>query len=110
MSDDRGMKKWLPFSSLVEQNQFLEEMLYEKNKIRKPKISTEQARKIDLILHEHIDMPLTFKIYFDGYLYTFRAQIQKIDKNSNLVYFKDFFIPIKDIIDIDDPSDFENIC
>ena len=110
MSEDRGMKKWLPFSSLVEQNEFLEKMLYEKNKINKPKVSNDQAKKIDLILRYHSDMPLNFKVYFDGYLYTFRAQIKKIDKNSKRIYFKDFFIPIKDIIDIDDPSDFENIC
>lgn len=105
-----GMKRWLPFASLVEQNEFLEKMIYEKNKIKKPKISVEQARKIDNILHEYKDIPLNFKIYFDGYLYTFRAQIQKIDMNNHRIIFKDFSIPIKNIIDIDSPSDFEDIC
>ena len=27
---DRGMKKWLPFSSLVEQSTYLDKMIYEK--------------------------------------------------------------------------------
>ena len=29
---DRGMKKWAPFSSLIEQSTCLEEMRYQKNK------------------------------------------------------------------------------
>ena len=35
---DRGMKKWAPFSSLIEQSTCLEEMRYQKNKIEKPLI------------------------------------------------------------------------
>ena len=33
---DRGMKKWLPFASLVEQGEYLSKMMYEKYKIEKP--------------------------------------------------------------------------
>jgi|SRR5574344_831663 hypothetical protein len=106
---DRGMKKWLPFSALVEQNEFLEKMIYEKNKIKKPQISVEQASKIDRILKEHADNVLTFKIYLDGYLYTFNGKIEKIDLPNHKIYFKDFFVPIKDILDIDDPEPFDSI-
>ena len=47
--EKRGMKKYLPFSSLTEQSVFLDRMIYEKNKMEKPRISTEQAKKIDFI-------------------------------------------------------------
>ena len=47
---ERGMKKFLPFSSLTEQANFINEMVYEKNKIPKPQISNEQAEKINRIL------------------------------------------------------------
>lgn len=107
---DRGMKKWLPFASLVEQNEYLEQMIYEKNKIKKPQVSIEQARKIDLILKEHQDLTLNFKIYLDGYLYQFAGKIVKIDLNKHLIFFKDFYVPIKDVIDIDDPNYFSDIC
>src|SRR5574344_340481 len=107
---DRGMKKWLPFASLVEQNEYLEQMIYEKNKIKKPQVSIEQARKIDEILKGYQDIPLNFKIYLDGYLYQFTGRILKIDTNKHLIFFKDFYVPIKDIIDIDDPNDFSDIC
>ena len=47
---DRGMKRWLPFSALIEQQVYLDKMIYEKYKVEKPRVSTEQARKIDRIL------------------------------------------------------------
>jgi len=107
---DRGMKKWLPFAALVEQNVYLEQMIYEKNKIPKPQVSVEQGRKIDRILKEHSYNELKFRIYLDGYLYTFVGKIEQIDLNKHKIYFKDFFVPIKDIIDIEDPEPFEDIC
>lgn len=107
---DRGMKKWLPFNSLIEQNTYLEKMIYEKRKIKKPQVSTEQASKIDRILKEYADMTLNFKFYLDGYLYYFSGTIVKMDKVKKIIYFKDFFINIKDIIDIDNPDEFGDIC
>jgi len=106
---DRGMKKWLPFNALIEQNEYLEKMIYEKNKIKKPQVSIEQARKIDRILKEHQDIPLHFKIYLDGYLYSFTGVIEEINLNTSKIYFKDFFVPIKNVIDIDDPEAFDDI-
>lgn len=107
---DRGMKKWLPFNALIEQNQYLEKFLYEKNKIRKPQVSVEQAKKIDRILKEHATNELVFKVYIDGYLYTFKSKIKNINLNSRVIEFEDFYLPIKDIIDIDDPDGFDSIC
>ena len=53
---DRGMKKWAPFSSLIEQSTCLEEMRYQKNKIEKPLISIEKAREINEILTNFINI------------------------------------------------------
>ena len=107
---DRGMKKWLPFSALVEQNSYLEKMLYEKRKIKKPQVSTEQALKIDRILKEYYLNTLSFKVYIDGYLYSFKAKIKKIDKANNLIYFDDFYLNINNILDIENPNEFDSIC
>lgn len=107
---DRGMKKWLPFASLVEQQDYLDKMLYEKYKVSRPLVSVEQARKIDYILKYYPDSVLSFKLYIDGYLYTYKGKILKLDKNKKIVYFDDFFLPIKDIIDIENPNPFSDIC
>ena len=50
MSSDRGMKKYAPFASLIEQSICLNEMRYKKNKIYKPKIVNERTDKINKIL------------------------------------------------------------
>lgn len=107
---DRGMKKWLPFASLVEQQEYLNKMLYEKNKTARPLVSIERARKIDTILKMYPNTTLNFELYIDGYLYTYVGKILKIDKNKKLVYFDEFFLPIRDIIDIENPNPFADIC
>lgn len=107
---DRGMKKWLPFQSLIEQEKYLDKMLYEKYKIEKPQISVEQARKINRILSTYTGDTLTMKIYIDGYLYIYSGKIKKIDKSKKILIFEDFYIPIKNVIDIEESDPFLEIC
>lgn len=107
---DRGMKKYLPFSSLIEQASFLDEMIYEKNKTEKPQISIEQAKKINSILTHYNNIDLKIEFYMNGYLYTYNGKIDKIDTNNKTIYIKDFIIPIKNIIDIESPDIFDEIC
>ncbi len=108
---DRGMKKWLPFSSLVEQGKYLEKMIYEKYKIERPQVFTEQARKIDQTLKEYdFKTPLKMDIYYDGYIYKINEVIKGIDLKKKVIYFNDFFIPIKNIIDVEEINIFDRIC
>ncbi|HKL72878.1 MAG TPA: YolD-like family protein [Candidatus Onthovivens sp.] len=108
---DRGMKKWLPFSSLVEQGETLKKMLYEKNKISKPLVSIERARKIDTLLkdYNYLDT-LHLTIFFDGYLYEVNKKIVRIDLNKKIIVFDNYFIKINDIIDIEANDPFFDIC
>ena len=111
MSNERGMKKYLPFSSLIEQSDELEKMLYEKHKISKPLISNENATKIDRILRTYNPNELyRFKLYFDGYIYSYFGKIKKIDNYKKVIYFKDFYLPIKNIIDIEDNDYLFDVC
>lgn len=106
---ERGMKKRLPFSSLVEQGSYLDKMMYEKFKVDKPRISVEQARKIDRLLKEYDGSSLKMKIYVDGYLYNYEGKIEKIDVSKKIIFLEDIYIPIKNIIDIEDPDPFCDI-
>ncbi len=100
---DRGMKKWLPFSSLIEQGKYLSKMMYEKYKIDKPIILEDKEKEINDILKEYdFTNPLSLTIYFDGYIYKIIDKIHFIDKNKKLVYFTNFYIPISNILSIDD--------
>lgn len=100
---DRGMKKWLPFASLVEQGEYLSKMMYEKYKIEKPIILDDTSEIINKALNEYDFInPLSLKIYFDGYIYKIVDKITFIDKNKKLVYFTNFYIPISNILSIED--------
>ena len=107
---NRGMKKWLPFQSLIEQEKYLDKMMYEKYKIEKPQISVEQERKINRILCSYNFEVLKMKIYMDGYLYIYNGKIQKIDKNKKILIFDDFYVPIKNVIDIEETDPFFEVC
>lgn len=106
----RGMKKYLPFSSLTEQSVFIDQMLYEKNKVEKPQISNEQAIKINRILLENINETLHIKFYLEGYLYYYDGKIDFLDKKNKVIYINDYIIPLKNIIDIDEVDTFDSIC
>lgn len=102
MSDEgRGMKKWAPFASLVEQGEAIEKMRYQRNKIDKPTISTEEAEKINNILANYKkgdEVEITF--YYDGYLYKVKTIIKRIDKNKKALILPDGTLSFKDIVNI----------
>ena len=66
---DRGMKKWAPFSSLIEQATCLEQMKYERNKIPKPVLTDDQKEKIEYVLQTYQkSQTVKIKFYNDGYI------------------------------------------
>ena len=100
MSSDRGMKKYAPFASLIEQSMCLNEMRYKKNKIDKPKIASERADKINKILVNYHKEEVTITYFYDGYLYDLKGVIEKVDKNKKRIIINDAIIPFSEIIDI----------
>jgi hypothetical protein len=97
---DRGMKKWAPFSSLIEQNQELANVRKQKNKIDKPIISSDTSEKIEYQLNNY-DKRLIEILYFEeGYLYQTIGIIKKIDIIRNLIFINNKAILINNIIDI----------
>lgn len=97
---DRGMKKWAPFSSLIEQSTCLEKMKYEKNKIDKPLISSDRAEKINQILVNYAGQEVEIKYYYDGYIYTIITTIKRIDKEYKKLVLPSGTLSFKDIIDL----------
>ena len=97
---DRGMKKWAPFSSLIEQATCLEKMRYEKNKIEKPDISSDVAEKINYILVNCINEEIEVLFFYNGYIYIVKSTLLKVDKIQKTVELNEGTIPLKDILDI----------
>ena len=99
---DRGMKKWAPFSSLIEQATCLEQMKYERNKIPKPVLTDDQKEKIEYVLQTYQKgQTVKIKFYNDGYLYVIETQIKRIDIENRCLVLANGKLKFENIIDID---------
>ena len=101
---DRGMKKWAPYSSLVEQATCLEEMRYKRNKIEKPILEDDQIEKINYILCNYEKgRILKIKFFYDGYLYFIESAIKRIDVENQLLILEKGKLKLSQIVDIENP-------
>lgn len=99
---DRGMMKWAPYKSLVEQSECLEEMRYKKNKIEKPILSIDQKEKINAILAHYHGQTLLFEYFNDGYIYKISTTIKSIDKYRKVLILPEGEMPFSSIVNITD--------
>lgn len=98
---DRGMKKWAPYKSLIEQEVFINKMRVNKNKVEKPLLCDEEMEKIDYYLREKPCRTLIFSIFEDGYIYNVETKIKTIDLvERSIVFENNLKIKIYDIVDI----------
>ena len=99
---DRGMKKWAPFSSLIEQATCLEEMKYQRNKISKPILTDDQIEKINYVLQSYQKGKIVkIKFFHDGYLYIINTSIRKIDLDNKVLVLENGKLSFSNIIDIE---------
>ena len=99
---DRGMKKWAPYSSLIEQATCLEEMKYQRNKIAKPILTEDQMEKINFALQSYRKgQYVNIKFYNDGYLYIINTIIKRIDLENRKLILESGKLDLSNIIDIE---------
>ena len=99
---DRGMKKWAPFSSLIEQATCLEEMKYQRNRISKPVLTDDQIEKINYVLQSYRKGQFVkIKFFHDGYLYEITTTIKKIDLENRILVLENGKLNFSILIDID---------
>ena len=104
---DRGMKKWAPYSSLIEQATCLEEMKYQRNKIAKPILTEDQIEKINYVLQSYKKgETVKIKFYSDGYLYEIETVIKRIDLENRVLVLENGKLKFENIIDIDKQNPF----
>lgn len=88
--NDRGVIKWTPFNSIVSQRQMIDNLIKEKNKITKPKLSQEQIEKNEQLLIEAFYEQVKIKIeYFkEGFILSTCSEISNIDYTFKKIYLK----------------------
>ncbi|MBP5092082.1 MAG: YolD-like family protein [Bacilli bacterium] len=98
MNEDRGMMKWAPYQSLVEQASTLAFMRKKKNRVPKPSISSDQAAEINEILANYSGENVSATYWRDGVLYEAKGVISKIDAMFQFLLLSDVKIDFRNLI------------
>lgn len=85
--NDRGMIKWQPFSAVVPSEKMLKDVLDEKCKIRKPILSEDQEKDLEIRILDSFNEKeiVTIMYYKEGKLYKITGIITNIDVISRKI-------------------------
>ncbi len=95
---DRGMMKYAPYKSLVEQSTILARMRYEKGKRPRPLISSDVARDINEIIVNYQGEEVSAEYYEDGYRHNIEGVIEKISKTFRFLIIEGKQIAFVDLL------------
>ena len=98
---DRGMMKWAPYRSLVEQSEFLEQMRYQKNKKGRPVLTDDLKEEINRVLQNYKGEILSITYYSDGYTYLLKTKVKRIDIENQQLILPQGKLKFRDIIKIE---------
>lgn len=97
---DRGMMKWAPFQSLVEQASSLAKMRRAKNQISKPVLASEKAEEINELLTHYQQEEVQLTYWEKGYLYQLKGTIKKIDGVFHYLIMEDHHVDFSQLVDL----------
>lgn len=99
---DRGMVKWAPYKSLPEQEDYLEKMEEEKNKVDKPLLSDDELIELDTKLSTYNrGDPISIEYYDYGFIKTADDYLDYIDTiNKRIVLKNRMSIPVSNVLSL----------
>ena len=99
---DRGMKKWAPYKSLVEQTPSLEHEFEKDKKVVMPQISSDVAEQINDVLVNYHGQDVKIKFWRKGHVFEEVTLIKTIDiNNKKIVIQSGTTIYFNELIDLD---------
>ena len=99
---ERGMKKWAPYKSLNEQDDFLKKLHKKQTKVVKPQISSDEADNINEILVNYHGEELIITYWRNDKINTVSTILSKIDAlNKKIVLPERRTISFTEIIKIE---------
>lgn len=75
----RGMKKWAPYASLIEQKGTITRMKQTRTNIKKPLLSQEQAMQINDLLFKIQQKIAKIDYFIDGTLHSMAGLVNKVN-------------------------------
>lgn len=99
---DRGMVKWAPYKSLPEQEDYLEKMEEEKNKVDKPLLSDDELIELDTKLSTYNrGDPISIEYYDYDFIKTVDDYLDYIDAiNKRIVLKNRMSIPVSNVLSL----------
>ena len=98
---ERGMKKWAPYKSLIEQEKYLKKASDNNEKQVRPQISSDEAEIINEKLVNYSGEEYTFYYYKTGRILKEKSTIKKIDiYNRKIILSNGVIIYLKDLVGI----------
>ena len=76
---ERGMKKWAPYKSLNEQEDYLKKLHNKQEKVERPRISSDEAENINEILVNYHGEELLIEYWRNEKINTVSSILSKID-------------------------------
>ena len=82
---ERGMKKWAPYKSLVEQEKYLKKAQDDNQKVSRPTISSDEAEIINEILVNYQGEELIITYWRNEKINTVSSILKKIDIDNKKI-------------------------
>ena len=76
---ERGMKKWAPYKSLIEQEKYLKKAEEKNQKVERPQLSSEEAELINDILVNYQGEVLNISYWRNNKINLVQTTIKRID-------------------------------
>ena len=86
---ERGMKKWAPYKSLIEQEKYLKKTSEKNQKEERPILSSDAAELINEILVNYHDEELLITYWRDEKSHTVSTVLKKIDATDKKIVLPD---------------------
>lgn len=98
---ERGMKKWAPYKSLIEQEKYLKKASQKNEKQERPQISSDEAENINEILVDYHGEELEITYWRNDKINTISSILVKIDpENKKIVLPERRTIYFKELISL----------
>ena len=96
--NERGMKKWAPYKSLIEQDEFMKKMRANKKKVEKPKICEDKAEEINNLLINYQGQMIVMDYYLDGFIKKIEGIIRYISNEFKCLYINETRYEFRNIV------------
>jgi hypothetical protein len=87
---DRGMKKWAPYASLIEQKGTISKMKKHREQVKKPQLSQDMANEINACLLRAKDQNVVIDYFFEGSKHRIFGLVTKINYDQKWLMINEF--------------------